>query len=936
MDENPPDQAPSTLRRVGVWAGAVLGTLVVLYAGLAILFQLLLDPGTVSRWIEPRAEAVLNRDVELGGARPTVFPFLGIDLTDLEVGNLPAFEGPPLARVERVRLRVALLPLLTRTIRVDQVRVDGLRIHLGVDGDGTSNFGDLVPESEERPPGEDAPLALAIRELRIVDGRMEYVSEPDSTRVALEGMEATASLGRRADDHWSAELGATSSALGLEHPMLGAGTTTLAGPSLRTRGAVDAGGGWLEVGEGELRVGEASFRLTGRIDDLGEEIRQVDLRLLGEGLAVERLAEALPDSLRDRLPGAVSGSLRLDLTATGPAGPDQRPTLGGEADFSDVSLGGEGGEALARGLSGRVLLRKDTLRTEQITGTVLGGPFSLRAVMVRDSQLPVAGYVEARPDLSRLARLRDLGDSVALAGHAEVGVSLAGALRRPADLALDGRVRLSGVEVEHPRLGVRAGVPDAALELAGRTVRWSEMEVELGPDRLRTTGRLDDPLAFLADDGARVPFVEAEVRSARLDLDRIVPPRGDPEMTYGRIVFAHLGGRSLDGGSAEDVATREGLFRPAPLPLRARIDLEADTLISAPYRLSDVALTLEAGPEMIAVPDASFGLFGGQVGASFHVALGEAPTQPFRLTMEAAGTRAADFLSATSPLRRLVNGTLGLELTADGALDGLMLPVAGTLVGSGLFRILEGGLRENPVTSVLAESLSLPGLAAPGFREWGSPFRLDGSRLLLEEGRFGTELGELGFAGAVGLDGALDLGVQLSASGSRLDSLALRRSGLASAVAGRLGGASVVRVGLRLGGTVFDPTVRPDVSLATGDIGRAVREEVDARRAELRDTAEARLRQTRDSAEARLRAEREALEARARRRAETEARGLLRGILGGRQPPPDTTAAPGPDPAPGPDSLPADTLAPDSLLPDTTPPDTTPPDTTPPDTVGGG
>lgn len=929
--EGPGPRPPSSgarrwLRRAAVAAVA----LAVLYGALAAAFRVLLDPGRVSAWLEPRLEAAVNRDVALEGARPSLFPGLGVDLTGLRVENLPDFEGPPLARVDRVRLRVALLPLLRGRIRVDEVRVESPRIRLAVDGTGTSNFGDLVPASrEEDAPGVRRPLELRVRDLRVSDGRVEYASAPDTVYGALVGIRASASLGRGAQGVWSVALETSSEAVELEHPALDSGTVRLVGPMLETRASLDPDGGRLVLEEGELRVADAAFRLAGRVEGLDEPLRRLDLSLGAEGLALERLATALPSGARDRVPGTPSGSLRLELAVRGEAGPDVRPVVRGRAEVEGAGFEASDGTVLARSVAGRIVLSGDTLRVEELAGTVLGGPFSLSAEVAVDSALPARGRLEMRPDLERARTLAALPEGVELGGRVGVATGFAGSLRRPADVLLDGELRLRGLHVVHPRLGVPVEVAEADVDLSGRRVSWSDVAVSLGTETVRASGSLQDPLAPLGGDDGRVPILEARLNAPRLTLDRILPPRGDPRLTYGRIAFARLGGRELDGRSADDVARSRGLSRPDALPLRGRLDVAVDSLVSEPYGLADVRVRADGGPGLLQVPDASFELFGGRGSASFRLGLGPDALQPFDFTLSVDGTRAADFLARTTPLGRRIRGSLALELRAGGALDSLLLPVASSLGGGGRVGVQDGGMEETPVTALLARSLSLPGLAAPSFRDWTAGFDVEGSRLVLREGRLATGVGELLFDGSVGLDGALDLGLRLAVSGARLDSLALGRAGLAPGVVGRLSGASPVRIGLRLGGTVTDPNLRPEASLAAGSVRDAVEREVEERAGAARDTAEARLRQARDSAAARLEAERR----QARQQLEERARGFLRGFLGRR----DTARADTlvPEPFPAEDTVPADTLQTETPANDTGAPDTARPDTAAPDTAGG-
>lgn len=912
--------------RARTWAmraGVLLGSLVVLYGALAIAFRLLLDPARVSSWVEPRLEAAINRDVELEGARPVFLPALGVDLTGLRIENLSDFEGAPLAEVDRIRLRVAILPLLTGEVRVDEVHVESPSIRLAVDPEGTTNYGDLMPASRDTLEGpREGPLRLEIRDLRVSGGRIEYSSAPDTVFGALVGIRSSASLGRRADGAWSVELETESEGLELRHPALGGREVRLEGPSLTTRAAVGAEGDWLELGEGDLRVGDAAFQLTGRIDDLAEPVRRLDLSLRADGLALERLATVLPDTLAERFSGTPTGTVQLDITARGEAGPDLRPSLQGRVEVSGAGLEAEDGTSLARSVDGRIHLSDDSVRIEELAGTVLGGPFSLSAVVEVDSLLPVRGRVEMRPDLEGVQGLAELPEGVRVSGRVDLVAGFAGYARLPADVGLDGELGLRQIRARHPRLGVPVELDEARIALVGRSASWSGVAVTLGDETAELEGALDDPLAVLAAEAGRMPTLRLRLTSSRLTLERILPPRGDPEMTYGRIAFAHLGGRRIDGRTAEEVARSEGFARPDSLPLRTRIDVAVDTLIAEPYQLSDARIRVEAGPALLEVPEASFGLFGGRVATTLRAALGAGAHQPFDVTLSVDGAQARDFLARTSPLGRRIRGALTMELRSGGALDTLMLPVAASLGGDGSFDVRDGGMDQMPLTELLARTLSLPGLAAPTFRDWCAGFDVEGGRLFLRDGRLATEVGELLFGGTLGLDGSLDLGLRLAVSGARLDTLALGRAGMASGVVGRLSGDAPLHIGLRLGGTVSEPTLAPEAALATGSFRDALAGEVRERVGAIRDSAAARL-----DAERRAREERARERAReARDQLEDRARGFLRGFLG----PGDTTAGDTLEPAPVPD---ADTAAADTTPPDTVvPPDTAGPDTIPPDT----
>lgn len=906
MEQTSKDRTRRIGRRVLLIAGGALGIVVLAYGVAAILVHTLLDPATLSSWVEPRAEAALNRDVELGGARIRLFPSLGAELQGLRVANPPGMDAPPLARIESVRLDVAILPLFRRQVRVNEIRLESPIVHLAVDPEGRTNFGDLVPESSEEPgPDEGGPLQLAVRDVTLTGGSLSYVSDRDTVQASLDGLEATASLERSPDTGWRGSVEARTDSLLAGHPGLGADPLRMAGPAVRFRGTAGGEFDWIEIQEGLVSLADAELELDGRVERLKEPVRGVDLALRADEVAVERIVTALPDSARARLPGPVTGVLTVDLRAVGSIGPEDRPELRGEILLAGIGAEGEGGRLIAEDVGGRVEVADGEVLARQLQGTVLDGPFALEGTLRPDSALGFRAELAAAPRLEAVAGLGTLPEGVSLAGELDVALAVEGRLRRIADTGMNGRVDATGIRIEHPRMGVPVTVESGRLELDGQRATWSDLAVDLGEDRIVTTGSAEDVLAGLRTSGEApaVPRLQVDVQGERLDLDRVLPPRGDTAVTYGRIAFAHVGSRTLEGRTAEEWAAEKELQLPDSLPVAGEARIRLDTLHSAPHRLTDVDARVIFSPALVEVPEATFSLYGGTGRASLRLGIGGTGDQPFAFDLTARDVDAADFLAVTSPLGRHVRGALSLELDLAGSVDRRMLPVSSTLAGTGRMEVEDGGLEENPLTRALADGLSVAEIASPSFSEWTAPFEIEGPALRFTEAAIASGLGPLRYGGLIGLDGALDLGLRLALPATRLDSLALGRSGLASAVAGRLtGDDGPVGVGVGIEGTFTNPSIEPRASLATGDLRRALEDEARERTEEVRDTARARVEAARDTAEARAEEERRQMEERAREEAEEareeleeRARGFLRGLGGGRDTAADTTGDEPPD-----------------------------------------
>jgi hypothetical protein len=222
----------------------------------------------------------------------------------------------------------------------------------------------------------------------------------------------------------------------------------------------------------------------------------------------------------------------------------------------------------------------------------------------------------------------------------------------------------------------------------------------------------------------------------------------------------------------------------------------------------------------------------------------------------------------------------------------------------------------------VAEFLGVPNLREPSIQDWGTSFILEDGRVRLADATMEGTPGSPTVGGSVGLDGGLDLQSVFKLPSERLNTAALERLGVAGEIASNLAQRpEVVQAVLRIGGSVFDPSIQADPRATALTLGSALQEEVtreaqeqmDAQRAE----AERILQERQAEAQRRISEQREQLQNRAT--------GFLRNLVTR----PDTAR---PD-ATRPDTMRPDTVRPDTIRPDTTRPDTIRPDTIRPDTT---
>lgn len=124
---------------------------------------LAIDPNRHKDWIASRFEAATGRALYFeGDVAVSLYPWLGLEVNGVGVGNAKGFGDAPLLYVEHAKLRVKLLPLLRGRYEVDVVNVRNAVVHLERDAHGLSNWDGLAAEdgSGAAASVSASPLAL--------------------------------------------------------------------------------------------------------------------------------------------------------------------------------------------------------------------------------------------------------------------------------------------------------------------------------------------------------------------------------------------------------------------------------------------------------------------------------------------------------------------------------------------------------------------------------------------------------------------------------------------------------------------------------------------------------------------------------------------------------------------------------------------------------
>jgi len=165
--------------RLGLKIFAAL-ILLLLIVGISLPF--IIDPNQYKGEIIARVKKETGRELSIpGDIKLSVFPWLGVQLGEVTLGNAAGFGDQPMARIKAMDVRVKLLPLLHKEVQIAHVTLDGLAVGLQRNAKGQANWDDLLPkEAPAKPkakkakPGGAVLAALAVDGLSLTNSRLDW------------------------------------------------------------------------------------------------------------------------------------------------------------------------------------------------------------------------------------------------------------------------------------------------------------------------------------------------------------------------------------------------------------------------------------------------------------------------------------------------------------------------------------------------------------------------------------------------------------------------------------------------------------------------------------------------------------------------------------------------------------------------------------------
>lgn len=190
---------PKALKLISLALAAIVLLIIVGVAAILIL----VDPNDYKDDITQAVHDATGRELTLSGEIGlSIFPWLGLSLGQTSLSNAAGFGAAPFAQVNKVDIKVKLLPLLQQRLEMKTIHLDGLQVSLSKKADGSSNWDDLAGAPAEAPtqapaekpapaetttpkPQARAIPAIAIGGLELTNAAITWDDQQAKQRVAI-------------------------------------------------------------------------------------------------------------------------------------------------------------------------------------------------------------------------------------------------------------------------------------------------------------------------------------------------------------------------------------------------------------------------------------------------------------------------------------------------------------------------------------------------------------------------------------------------------------------------------------------------------------------------------------------------------------------------------------------------------------------------------
>ncbi|OAD23013.1 AsmA family protein [Candidatus Thiomargarita nelsonii] len=168
---------------------SLLGGIIALLLIAILIIVFVIDPNDYKPQIANLVENATGRTLTIeGDINLTFYPWLGLQLGKVSLGNAPGFDAPEFAKIDQARVQVKLLPLFKKHLEIGTVLLEAATINLTRKSDGHTNWEDLAAQggdSEDKPKESTSLKGFKIDGLDLRHAKIVWDDQQANSRYVL-------------------------------------------------------------------------------------------------------------------------------------------------------------------------------------------------------------------------------------------------------------------------------------------------------------------------------------------------------------------------------------------------------------------------------------------------------------------------------------------------------------------------------------------------------------------------------------------------------------------------------------------------------------------------------------------------------------------------------------------------------------------------------
>src|SRR4030067_946108 len=268
----------------------IMAALVVLIIVATVVARIIFTKEKILSIVIPKIEQAIHRQVSVKDASISIFPSISLNVDSVVIKNKSGFQQENLISLEKLSVKVKLLPLLSKKIELKKLVLVKPDIYLEKSAEQNSNYQDFLQTEKE-----EKIVPTTFDRLEIKEGRIVYYDRPKRSTIVIEGLNQEGEL-KKVEDRILTSRGK----LSIGDIQLKRTEEVLSYPlELDYQASYDLIFDSLHVSQAKIKFAGIEIEANGKVEDLTRQAT-LNLELKTENMSGAELQALLPQAQRDK------------------------------------------------------------------------------------------------------------------------------------------------------------------------------------------------------------------------------------------------------------------------------------------------------------------------------------------------------------------------------------------------------------------------------------------------------------------------------------------------------------------------------------------------------------------------------------------------------------------------------------------------------------